>query len=91
MTISTENKELVCGVSLDAPLCGEERLAWLALALSPGLGPKRILDAMSGLKAASQIFSMTLTALEGLRFPSGEPFGVGEIALLPARLQRELP
>jgi DNA processing protein len=49
---------------------GEERLAWLALALAPGLGPKRILDAMSGLKAASQIFSMTLTALEGLRFPA---------------------
>jgi DNA processing protein len=47
---------------------GEERLAWLALA--PGLGPKRILDAVSGLKAASQIFSMTLTALEGLRFPA---------------------
>ena len=49
---------------------GEERLAWLALALSPGLGPKRILDAMSGLKSASQIFSMTLTDLEGLRFPA---------------------
>jgi DNA processing protein len=49
---------------------GEERLAWLALALSPGLGPKRILDAISGLKSASQIFSMTLTALEGLRFPA---------------------
>jgi hypothetical protein len=24
----------------------EDRLAWLALTLSPGLGPKRILDAM---------------------------------------------
>src|SRR5208337_344247 len=49
---------------------GEERLAWLALALSPGLGPKRILDAVNGLKAASEIFSMTLTALEALRFPA---------------------
>ena len=35
---------------------GEERLAWLALALAPGLGPKRILDAVKPLKAASQIF-----------------------------------
>jgi DNA processing protein len=55
---------------IETPPAGEERLAWLALALSPGLGPKRILDAMSALKSASQIFSMTLTALEGLRFPA---------------------
>ena len=48
----------------------EDRLAWLALALSPGLGPKRILDAMRELEAASQIFTMPLTALEGLRFPA---------------------
>jgi DNA processing protein len=47
-----------------------DRLAWLALALAPGLGPKGILDAMTGLKAASQIFSLTLTELEGLRFPA---------------------
>jgi DNA processing protein len=55
---------------IETQAVGEERLAWLALALSPGLGPKRILDSVSGLKAASQIFSMTLTALEGLRFPA---------------------
>ena len=48
----------------------EERLAWLALALAPGLGPKRILDAVMRLKTASQIFSLTLTELEGLRFPA---------------------
>lgn len=48
----------------------EDRLAWLALALSPGLGPKRILDAVKGLEAPSQIFSMRLTELEGLRFPA---------------------
>ena len=29
-----------------APELDEDRLAWLALALSPGLGPKRILDAV---------------------------------------------
>ncbi len=48
----------------------EDRLAWLALSLAPGLGPKRILDAMKGLEAPSQIFRLTLTELEGLRFPA---------------------
>jgi len=48
----------------------EDRLAWLALALSPGLGPKRILDAMSRLDTPSQIFELPLTALEGLKFPA---------------------
>jgi len=48
----------------------EDRLAWLALALAPGLGPKRILDAVTGLESARQIFSLTLTELEGLRFPA---------------------
>jgi DNA processing protein len=48
----------------------EDRLAWLALALSPGLGPKRILDAVRELEAPSQIFALTLTELEGLRFPA---------------------
>ena len=52
------------------PQLDEERLAWLALALAPGLGPKRILDAVKTLKAASQIFELTLTELEGLRFPA---------------------
>ena len=53
-----------------APALDEERLAWLALALSPGLGPKRILDAMKELGEASQVFTLPLTALEGLRFPA---------------------
>ena len=48
----------------------EERLAWLSLVLSPGLGPKRILDAVKTLETPSQIFSLTLTELEGLRFPA---------------------
>ena len=48
----------------------EARLAWLALALSPGLGPKRILDAMKLLETPSRLFSLTLTELEGLRFPA---------------------
>src|ERR1035437_2805614 len=48
----------------------EDRLAWLALVLSPGLGPKRILDAVKQLEAPSRIFTLPLTALEGLRFPA---------------------
>jgi DNA processing protein len=57
-------------VSPPAPQLDEDRLAWLALALSPGLGPKRILDAVAQLDAASQIFTLRLTELEGLKFPA---------------------
>ena len=52
------------------PQLDEDRLAWLALTLAPGLGPKRILDAVKQLKSASRIFTLPLTALEGLRFPA---------------------
>jgi DNA processing protein len=52
------------------PVLDQERLAWLALALSPGLGPKRILDAVGQLDAPSKIFSLPLTALEALKFPA---------------------
>jgi len=48
----------------------EDRLAWLALTLSPGLGPKRIVDAVAQLDSASQIFALPLTGLEALRFPA---------------------
>ena len=48
----------------------EDRLAWLALSLTPGLGPRRILDAVKQLESAGQIFTLALTALEGLRFPA---------------------
>jgi DNA processing protein len=48
----------------------EDRLAWLALALSPALGPKRILDAMRALGNSSRLFALSLTDLEGLRFPA---------------------
>ena len=52
------------------PSLDEDRLAWLALALAPGLGPKRIVDAMRELQAPSLIFTLPLTALEALRFPA---------------------
>jgi len=47
-----------------------ERLAWLALVLAPGLGPKRILDAVREIGRPSRIFELRLTELEGLRFPA---------------------
>jgi DNA processing protein len=53
-----------------APHIEEDVLAWLALALSPGLGPKRILDARRVLRSPSQLFELSLTDLEGLRFPA---------------------
>jgi DNA processing protein len=48
----------------------ENRLAMLALTLTPNLGPKRIVDAISQLQTQGQIFALTLTELEGLRFPA---------------------
>ncbi len=48
----------------------ENRLAMLALTLTPNLGPKRIVDAIAQLRKPGQIFELTLTELEGLRFPA---------------------
>ena len=42
----------------------------LALTLTPNLGPKRIVDAIAQLQRPGQIFALTLTELEGLRFPA---------------------
>ena len=58
-------REGVSGVALD-----ENRLAWLALTLAPGLGPRRILEAMRQLTAPSQVFELPLTSIEALRFPA---------------------
>jgi DNA processing protein len=40
------------------------------MTLAPGLGPKRIHDAMMQLDAPSQLFTLPLTALEAFRFPA---------------------
>jgi DNA processing protein len=48
----------------------EDRLALLALVLTPGLGPRRIVEAMKRLEAPSRVFGMSLTEIEGLRFPA---------------------
>ena len=48
----------------------ENRLAWLALVLTPGLGPKRILRAAQQLGDVSHIFRLALTDLESLHLPA---------------------
>jgi DNA processing protein len=48
----------------------DDRLAWLALALAPGLGLRRILEGVRSLDAPSHIFRISLTELEALRFPA---------------------
>lgn len=45
----------------------EDHLGWLALTLTPGLGPRRIFEAMKELAAPSQIFELSLTELEALQ------------------------
>jgi DNA processing protein len=47
-----------------------ERLAWLALALTPGLGPRRILSAVRQVGSADEILQLPLTGLESLNFPA---------------------
>lgn len=53
------------------PLITEEaRLAWLALMLTPGLGPRRILQATERMGSALKVLHLPLTQLESLNFPA---------------------
>ncbi len=70
-TISVVNQETNSTVEVSSSShLDENRMAWLALALTPSLGPKRILDAFRGLREPSQVFALTLTELEGLNLPA---------------------
>ncbi len=46
------------------------QLAWLALSLAPGLGPRRILQAVENVGGVERILELSLTDLEALRFPA---------------------
>jgi DNA processing protein len=46
------------------------RLGWLALALTPGMGPTRIAKAMARLGAAERVFEASLTELESVGLPA---------------------
>jgi len=48
----------------------ENRLAWMALILTPGMGATRTLRAMAQLAVPGQLFSASLTELEGLGMPA---------------------
>jgi DNA processing protein len=48
----------------------QDRLAWVALMLTPGLGPKRILKAAQALPELASLFRLSLTELESLNFPA---------------------
>jgi DNA processing protein len=48
----------------------QARMAWMALILTPGMGPTRIWKAMNRLGAAERIFEASLTELEGLGMPA---------------------
>src|ERR1700678_4463129 len=55
----------------DAAVVREQaRLAWVALTLTPGMGPTRIWKAMGRLEAAERLFEASLTELEGLGMPA---------------------
>ncbi len=47
-----------------------ERLAWVALALTPGLGPRRILRAVETTGGAQALLDLPLTQLEALNLPA---------------------
>jgi DNA processing protein len=46
------------------------RMAWVALTLTPGMGPTRIWKAMGRLGDAERLFEASLTELEGLGMPA---------------------
>src|SRR3984885_6769649 len=46
------------------------KMAWMALALTPGMGPTRIWRAMNRLESAERLFEASLTELEGLGMPA---------------------
>ncbi|MGB6868939.1 MAG: DNA-processing protein DprA [Acidobacteriaceae bacterium] len=48
----------------------EEKHAWVALAMTPGLGPRRILRAVERYGSAARVLALPLTELEGLQFPA---------------------
>src|SRR5271170_5167521 len=46
------------------------KVAWMALMLTPGMGPTRIWKAMNRLGSAERLFEASLTELEGLGMPA---------------------
>ena len=66
MPLSVESED----VTVASAIPDETQLAWLALTLSPGLGPRRILQAVELAGTVNRILELSLTDLEALRFPA---------------------
>lgn len=64
MTSSTLSDQTI------SPALTEDRLAWLALALTPQIGPRRILRVVERCDGPARILSLSLTELESLQFPA---------------------
>jgi len=70
---SLANSRSSAPVPVTHPACAqwtEDRLAWLALVLTPGLGPRRILQAVEKLDTPAHLFRLALTELESLTIPA---------------------
>jgi DNA processing protein len=61
-----------------SPPATETTLAWLAMALTPGLGPRRILRAVRGMREPVDVFQLPLTALEALQIPAASARFIAE-------------
>jgi DNA processing protein len=73
MTSSPESATEVLLARTESPAvaaASAAQLAWLALALAPGLGSRRILHAVEQVGSPEQILVLPLTALEALNFPA---------------------
>lgn len=55
---------------VSSPALTEDRVAWLALALTPQLGPRRILRAVERCGSPAKVVSSGLTELESLQLPA---------------------
>jgi len=53
-----------------AEVLEEERLGWMALTLTPGMGPTRIARAVKRMGGAGRMFGASLTELEGTGMPA---------------------
>ncbi len=58
------------GMGAPVQVLEEERLGWLAMTLTPGMGPTRIARAVGRLGGAHRMFAASLTELEGTGMPA---------------------
>src|ERR1700761_6406127 len=75
-----EGSQIICA----PPSATETTLAWLAMALTPGLGPRRIQRAVRGMREQAELFRLPLTALEALQIPVTSARSIAEGKALKA-------